>query len=129
MSPGHPRFTESSIEPLRTFSADNLSVHLSDFKESIPAHSDHFLYLDPPYPNGERLYGARGNMHEDFDHVALADLLQARDGRILSYNDCRFVRPLYRGHRFIEMKWSYGMANRRLSNEIIILSQDCASAL
>ena len=124
MSPGHPRFTQSSIERLRNFSADNLSVGLADFRESIPSHGDHFMYLDPPYANGERLYGDRGDMHEDFDHAALADLLHARNGWILSYNDSPYVRSLYRGHRFIEMEWSYGMANRRSSNEIIILSRD-----
>ncbi len=129
MSPGHPRFTQSSIDRLRNFSADNLSVNLADFRESIPSHGDHFMYLDPPYANGERLYGDRGDMHEDFDHAALADLLHDRDGWVLSYNDCQYVRSLYRGHRFVEMEWSYGMANRRSSNEIIILSRDYARAL
>ena len=47
MSPGHPRFTKSSIEHLMNFEAPNLKVGFADFTESIPKHKDDFLYLDP----------------------------------------------------------------------------------
>ena len=129
MSPGHPRFTESSIERLRTFEIDNFHVNQADFTESIPAHSDNFMYLDPPYANGEKLYGDRGNMHHDFDHEALADLIRGRDGWILSYNDCDKVRRLYDGFPFLDVEWAYGMANNRASNEVIVLSKDYARVL
>lgn len=129
MSPGHPRFTESSIERLRNFEVGNFTVKRADFTESIPAHPDDFMYLDPPYANGEKLYGDRGNMHHDFDHEALADLIRGRDGWILSYNDCDKVRSLYDGFTFQEVDWAYGMANNRESNEVIILSDDFARVL
>ena len=124
MSPGHPRFTESSIERLKTFTVSNFTVGLADFRESIPKHPEAFMYLDPPYANGEKLYGERGDMHEDFDHEALAGLLRNRDGWILSYNDCQFVRELYDQHPFVPVEWAYGIANKRASNEVIILSKD-----
>lgn len=129
MSPDHPRFTPSSIERLKTFSIDNFSVNLADFRESIPAHPDEFMYLDPPYANGEKLYGDRGNMHHDFDHEALAGLIRDRNGWILSYNDCEQVRSLYEGHPFLDVEWAYGMANNRASNEVIVLSKDYVRVL
>ena len=124
MSPGHPRFTESSIERLRSFNVENFAVQLADFRESIPSHPDVFMYLDPPYANGEKLYGDRGNMHHDFDHEALAALIRNRERWVLSYNDCEIVRDLYAGHQLLEIEWAYGMANNRASNEVIILSRD-----
>ena len=129
MSPGHPRFTESSIDRLRDFTAPNLNVRMADFRDSIKAHSDSFMYLDPPYANGERLYGERGDMHEDFAHDDLADLLKGRDGWILSYNDCELVRTLYEGQPFVEVNWAYGIANKGKSNEVIILSGDYVRVL
>lgn len=124
MSLEHKRFTPSSIKRLADFGADNLTVEHADFRESIPKHSDKFLYLDPPYANGEKLYGNRGDMHEDFDHNALADIILDRPGWVLSYNDCDMIRELYRDNHFVPAEWAYGMNNSRLSNEVIILSQD-----
>lgn len=49
MSPGHPRFTESSIAYLENFRAPNLMVEKGDFHDTIPQFSDAYLYLDPPY--------------------------------------------------------------------------------
>ena len=125
MSPGHPRFTESAINRLADFTSEGLTVEVADFKESIPAHPDTFMYLDPPYANGEALYGSKGDMHKDFDHLALADLLKDRRGWILSYNDCHEIRKLYEGHAFVEPDWIYGMNNNRYaSSEVLILSKD-----
>ena len=124
MSPGHKRFTKSSIERLDNFTAENITVECADFKESIPANGDKFLYLDPPYANGAKLYGKRGDMHKDFDHETLSKILHERDSWILSYNDCDMVRELYPDNKFVEAKWAYGMNNSKKSNEVIILSQD-----
>ncbi len=128
MSPGHPRFTPSAVERLRDFHVVGFSVGHADFKESMAAHSNEFLYLDPPYANGMSLYGERGDMHENFDHAALAALLHERDGWILSYNDCALVRSLYPYHRYVKPDWAYGIANKGESNELIVLSRDLAPA-
>ncbi len=124
MSPGHPRFTESSIERLKNFSVSNFSVECLDFTESIPKNDDAFLYLDPPYLNKQALYGINGNTHIDFNHAKLSEMLSKRDRWILSYNDCPEVRYLYKKYRIIPLEWVYGMSKDKSSNEVVILSND-----
>ena len=120
MSPGHPRFTETHIENLCTFYTSSFNVGLADYRDSLAQHPQHFLYLDPPYANGEKLYGVRGDMQEDFDHENLAKLLHNRRGWILSYNDCARIRDLYAGFEFKVPHWTYGMNNGKSSNEVLI---------
>ena len=128
MSPGHPRFTESAIDRLRQFRISGLSVEIADFTDSLPKHENDFLYCDPPYANGEALYGQRGDCHVGFDHVELANILLKREGWILSYNDCAMIRSMYQGHAFHPVEWTYGMNNDKQSNEVLILSKDLEGA-
>jgi DNA adenine methylase len=124
MSPGHPRFTPSSIQRLKDFKVDNFTVELADFTQSISMHKNDFLYCDPPYLIEQKLYGIRGNKHTDFNHDALCEILKARSGWALSYNDCPEIRKMYQNHRIIKPEWAYGMGNSKKSNELIILSKD-----
>ena len=124
MSPNHPRFTKSAIQRLRDFRVTNFSVKKADFKESIEKNKDAFLYLDPPYLNGQLLYGLRGDTHKGFDHTALADMLHKRDRWILSYNDCETIRRFYRGHQILAIDWTYGMGASKVSNEVLVVSHD-----
>jgi DNA adenine methylase len=124
MSPGHPRFTISSIQRIEDFKIDNFTVKLADFTQSIPRHRNDFLYCDPPYLSEQKLYGIRGDKHIDFNHDALCELLKARSGWVLSYNDSPEIRKMYQGHRIIKPEWTYGMGNNKKSNELIILSKD-----
>ncbi len=126
MSPGHPRFTESSIERLRNFKASNFSVECADFREAIAKHNDAFLYLDPPYVNGQALYGVKGDTHKDFDHQALSDILHQRDRWLMSYNDCDTIREFYEGYPILSVEWIYGMSKDKQSNEVLVLSRDLA---
>ena len=121
MSPGHPRFTQKSIQRVREFQADNLSVELLDWKEALEAHPDKLLYLDPPYAiASDNLYGKNGDKHKGFNHQALAAALRKRDGWILSYNDDPYIRQLYKGFKISTPKWTYGMGNNKQSNEVLI---------
>lgn len=122
MSPGHPRFTERSIQRLRDFNAKNIEVVRMDFKESIPKHSEDFLYCDPPYYIESKLYGKKGSTHKGFDHEGLSNLLRERSGWILSYNDCEYVRELYSGYIFETPSWKYGMNSSKKSNEVLIIN-------
>ena len=122
MSPNHPRFTPSAIERLRDLNIKGLSVRHADFRKTLERHPDTFLYLDPPYANGGKLYGRKGDMHEGFAHAELADELRRRDGWILSYNDCEFVRKLYKGQKFLEPQWLYGMSVDKTSKEVLIVN-------
>lgn len=125
MSPNHPRFTESSIERIRSFRApESFSVSLGDFRDVIPCHGEDFLYLDPPYWIKQKLYGVKGNTHKGFDHLGLYDLLSKRDRWILSYNDSPQVRELYKDYRIESISWLYGMGNNKKSREIIIFSKE-----
>ena len=123
MSPGHPRFTESSIQRLRTFQVSNFTVDHRDFTDAISdAPDDCVMYCDPPYMIDSNLYGYRGDMHNGFDHLALSRLLKAHDSWVLSYNDCKAVRDLYSGYEILKPNWTYGMANDKRSREVLIVN-------
>lgn len=124
MSPGHPRFTMTSISRLKNFYNPNITVNQADFKKSLDAHTGIFTYLDPPYLIKSSLYGKKGNAHKDFDHAGLADLLYNRKQWILSYNDCKEIRELYSGFTIISPTWKYGMSTDKSSKEILIFSKD-----
>jgi len=126
MSPGHPRFTKSSIKRLEKFTTKNFNVECADFRDSIEKHKDAFLYLDPPYMNGQALYGVKGDTHTGFEHHALADILHKRERWIMSYNDCEEIRTLYKGHPILSIEWVYGMSKEKKSNEVLVLSKDMA---
>ena len=135
MSPGHPRFTVSAVERVRQFPgkmvARKMKVRKADFSESITAHPKALIYADPPYMlENQNLYGDRGDKHAGFDHGALSETLQAREGRwLLSYNDCPPIRDLYRGRAIFFPHWRYGMSRNKSSREILILSDELAEAL
>ena len=126
MSPGHPRFTISSIERLLNFKMNNITVQQADFGDSIRQARDHILYLDPPYLLDQRLYGKNGNMHINFDHKRLAEILHTRDNWILSYNNCEIIRELYNDYEIYYPTWKYGMSNNKESREVLICSHDIA---
>ncbi|WP_418431381.1 DNA adenine methylase [Blautia sp.] len=52
------------------------------------------FYVDPPYFQAEKYY-AEG--FGETDHIRLKEVLDKMQGRfVLTYNDCPFVRELYR---------------------------------
>lgn len=124
MSPGHPRFTQSSIDYLRQFFLPNLYVQKQDFHLTLSYETNSFLYLDPPYLIESNLYGRKGNTHKDFDHHGLWKLLKNRNNWIMSYNNCDEIRDLYKDFRILFPEWKYGMSSSKQSKEIIILSND-----
>ena len=120
------RFTQSSIDRVRNFKVPNLSVGLSDFKDTLEKHKDEFLYLDPPYLLGKgsnTLYGANGSTHKGFDHEGLLELLEGRKGWVMSYNDTAWIREAYSGFEIIKTDWSYGMNKSKKSSEVLIISK------
>jgi len=123
----NPRFNKSSIERLRKFKIENLTVELADFKESIRKHKSTLLYLDPPYMIKNKLYGHRGDLHKDFDHTGLFEILKKRRGWILSYNNSDEIKDLY-SNFYIETPatWTYGMSTNKSPREVVILSDDIA---
>jgi DNA adenine methylase len=127
MSSRLDRLTRRTVNNIRQFSCPNLRVRCLDFRFSVPANADRFLFLDPPYalPKGRNnLYGVRGRTHRKFDHLALYRLLRARKhgGFVLCYNDCDFIRDLYKDYRQISLKWPYGMNKSKKSSELLIVA-------
>jgi len=134
------RLTQSTLDRLKDFSVPNFTVTRADFKDSIDAHPDAALYLDPPYclnkspapdKNGksidrETLYGTEGDLHGGFDHVGLFNVLKTRSNWVLSYNDCEYITKLYADYKIIPAAWAYGMKNvgsekMGKSSEILII--------
>jgi DNA adenine methylase len=122
----NPRFTKSSIDRLRHFRLENLSVEFADFKDSIPRHKNMLLYLDPPYLIQSKLYGRKGDLHIGFDHRGLAKLLKKHNSWILSYNNSKEIHDLYSNFVILYPDWKYGMSNNKESREVLILSHDIA---
>lgn len=111
----YARFTDSSIQRLRDFNAENFRVDYADFEDAMNYHPKAFLYLDPPYmlPTTQNaLYGTNGDLHRSFDHERLHSLLTKRSGWVMSYNNCETIKKMYEGYKIIEAEWSYGMKNQ-----------------
>ena len=118
------RFTESSIERLRSFRCPSLSVELADFKDSLARHHDDaFIYADPPYAiENPVLYGKNGSAHKGFDHYGLAEAMKKKNNWIISYNPSPFILELYKDYEIVYPEWSYGMSKDKKSKEILILN-------
>jgi DNA adenine methylase len=124
-SPGHDRFTPSSIERLASFVQPRLSVAHADFRVSIPSHANEMLFLDPPYVRAStNLYGKKGHLHKSFKHQSLCDLLHQRDKWILTYDDSPEVKELYNGYRMVSRQWAAGMNKTGSFQHLIIISND-----
>lgn len=62
---------------------------------------DALFYLDPPYYKTEKYYPDKF-MPED--HVRLKEALNIIEGKfVLSYNDCEYIRELYKEYKIIEI--------------------------
>ena len=103
------------LDKVAAFKAPTLSVECANFEESIPQHSEDFLYCDPPYylEEGKTFVGMYPHRnfpihHAGFRHDLLRDyLLQHKGGFILSYNDCSTIREWYSGCNIETPEWQY----------------------
>lgn len=111
------RFTQSSIERLRAmpkilqnfhFSSDDYEVLLQKEGQGV------FIFLDPPYFSAikSKLYGKKGDLHTSFDHKRLCENLKNTTHKfLLTYDDSKFIRELYRDFYVKEFSVQYGMNN------------------
>ena len=118
------RFTKSSIKRIEDLELNDFEMYNQDFETfiNIVYGPYTFIFLDPPYylESKSKLYGNNGNMHEDFDHQRLHDCIVHKTGWMMTYNDCEYVRELYRDFTIVEAEWSYGMNKSKKSSEIVI---------
>lgn len=126
------RFTQSSINRLKEFCKilkPKLRITNYDYEKVVLKQGKNvFLYLDPPYAiEKESLYGKNGDMHKNFDHERFADILKKCEHKwLITYNDCDYIRNLFKFATIIPFEASYGMKNvnkekiNQKGNEIII---------
>ena len=120
------RFTESSIDRIKKLDLSHVNFYNEDCIDFITNNvtEDSLLFLDPPYYIKDKLYGYNGDMHESFDHIALANTLKKHDNWILCYNNDKYIKKLYKDYEIKEVNWSYGMNKSKKSSEILILNFD-----
>lgn len=118
------RFTKSSIDRINKLKLDRFNIYNMDFSDFIEDNNDGLIFLDPPYylEKQSKLYGNNGDMHESFNHNQLYDTIKEYDQWIMTYNNCDYIRELYKDYTIIDAEWSYGMNKSKKSSEIIILN-------
>ena len=123
------RFTLSSINKIEKLDLTHIDFYNLDFEHFINLNftsetDKSIMFLDPPYylHNKSNLYGNNGDMHENFNHQLLNEILKNKKNWILTYNDCEFIRNLYKDYLILNVGWNYGMNKNKLSSEIIIIN-------
>lgn len=120
------RFTKSSIDRISELDLSHIEFLNEDFEEFLQRPFEKCIYfIDPPYylENKSNLYGTNGDLHESFDHEKLNKCLRMKRNWIVTYNNCDFIRDLYKEYKIIETCWTYGMNSSKKSSEIVIISQ------
>jgi len=119
------RFTKSSIDRIKELNLINFEIYNLDYEEFINKNNekDNLLFLDPPYylEKNSKLYGNNGDMHESFDHDKLYKCLKTKKNWFMTYNNCSYIKTLYKDFKIIETGWSYGMNKSKESSEIVII--------
>ncbi len=119
------RFTKSSIDKINKLNLEYFEISNYDFEYFIEQYnkSTNLLFLDPPYylENKSKLYGNNGDLHEKFDHNRLYNCISTKKNWIMTYNNCEYIKKLYKDIKIIETNWSYGMNKSKKSSEIVII--------
>lgn len=80
-------------------------IENQDFEKLIKSQDSEstFFYLDPPYFETEKYY--KNVSFGGEDHKRLYDTLQNLKGKfLLSYNDCKYIRNLYKDYNIEEVQ-------------------------
>ncbi len=88
-------------------------IENQDFQRIIRNNdkSDTLFYLDPPYYDTEKYYG---DQFFKEDHIRLKEALQDIKGKfILSYNDCDYIRKLYKEYNIITVERTHNFLSQR----------------
>ena len=122
------RFTQSSINRIEALDLTNIEIYNEDFYDFVNTYTPiekALLFLDPPYylESNSKLYGNNGDLHEGFNHNLLFELLTTKKNWVLTYNNCEYIRNLYKDYIILDVNWSYGMNTTKASSEIIIISK------
>jgi DNA adenine methylase len=123
------RFTKTSIDRVNNLNLEKFDISNEDFEDFIKKkciNNNSIIFLDPPYylGNKSKLYGNNGDMHEHFNHDKLYNILKQKKCWIMTYNNCEYIKNLYKDFTIIDVDWSYGMNKSKKSSELVILHSD-----
>ncbi len=101
-----------------------VTIECMSFDELISKYDtpSTLFYLDPPYVGTEDYYSNTGGFGKN-EHIKLLNILKSIQGKfILSYNDCEFVRDLYKDFSFKELQTTYALngKSRKDAKEVLI---------
>lgn len=128
------RFTLSSINNISKLELSNIEFIEQDFTETLTnIQENYFIFCDPPYYiSNPNLYGNNGDLHSNFDHELFHDYItKCKNDYMICYNDCEYIRDLYKDNLILEAKWFHSINKNTNSSEkrsferseIIILSK------
>jgi len=98
-------------------------IENADFQKVLKNYDkkDALFYLDPPYYEAEKYYPDRF-MPED--HERLKEALDGIKGKfVLSYNDCDYIREMYKDYTLIKIDRQHNLVHKGLKpryQELII---------
>ena len=55
------------------------------------------------------------------NHNKLYQCLKDRKNWLMTYNNCEFIKKMYKEFKIIETSWTYGMNKSKESSEIVII--------
>lgn len=123
------RFTQSSIDRVRKLNLSHVNINNEDFSTFLNKignkdNKSRLIFLDPPYylEKNSKLYGKDGDLHENFDHIKLHEILSNLSNWIMTYNNCKYIKDLYKDYIFEDASWAYGMNKSKESSEIVIIN-------
>jgi len=123
------RFTQSSIDRIEQLDLSHFDIYNLDFEDFINQNNNerNLIFLDPPYylEKGSKLYGNNGDMHEKFSHEKLYECLLTKKNWVMTYNNCEYIKNLYKDFKIIDTSWKYGMNKSKASSEIVIIGLNC----
>ena len=87
------RFTIASIEKINNLDLSSFNITNTDYEVFINnnIHDKNLIFLDPPYYI----------INNKFDHQRLYNCLSTKSNWILIYNDCEFIKALYKNYKII----------------------------
>jgi DNA adenine methylase len=120
------RYTTSSIDRIETLDFNNIDIYNYDFEYFINTYSNDksIIFLDPPYylDKNSKLYGNDGDLHNNFNHEKLFNVIKLKKNWIITYNNCDYIKNMYKEYIILNVNWSYSMNKTKSSSEIIIIS-------